>query len=69
MQDQYDAAITMENLDFFMKGQSDETKEYLVVKSMSIEKQKLMRMLEDFAASKEVEMKLENLRFFMKEAS
>jgi hypothetical protein len=69
LQDQYDETITMENMDFFMKGQSDETKEYLIVKSMSIEKQKLMRMLENFAESKEVEMKLENIRFFMRESS
>ena len=58
----------MENIDFFMKGQPDETKEYLIVKSMSVEKQKLMKMVEEFAASKEVQMELQTLRFFMKEA-
>lgn len=68
LQEQYDAEITMENIDFFMKGQQDETKEYLIVKSMSVEKQKLMKMVEEFAASKEVQMELQTLRFFMKEA-
>lgn len=68
LQDQYDEAITMENIDFFMKGQSEETKEYLIVKSMSVEKQKLMKMLTEFAASKEVFMDIQNMRFLMKEA-
>lgn len=62
----YDPNLNMENIAFFMHGQPKETREYLALRTMSVEKRALMQKLEDFAKSKEVELTMANMRFLMK---
>ena len=66
LQEQYEENITMENIGFYMHGQQDATKEYLVLKTMSVEKAGIMAMLENLAASKELVLNIKNIRFMLK---
>ena len=66
LQEQYEENITMENIGFYMHGQQPATKEYLVLKTMSVEKAGIMAMLENLAASKELVLNIKNIRFMLK---
>ena len=66
LQEQYEDRITMENIGFYMHGQLPATKEYLVLKTMSVEKAGIMTMLENLASSKELVLEMKNIRFMLK---
>ena len=66
LQEQYEESITMENIGFYMHGQLPATKEYLVLKTMSVEKAGIMTMLENLASSKELVLEMKNIRFMLK---
>ena len=66
LQEQYEESITMENIGFYMHGQLPATKEYLVLKSMSVEIAGIMTMLENLASSKELTLNIKNIRFMLK---
>lgn len=63
----YDAQLSMENIGFYMHGQPEETKEYLVVRTMSVGRAKLMAYLEKMAQTQEVQMKISSMKFMIKE--
>lgn len=66
--DHFEDGLTMDNLLFYMKGQPEQTKEYLVVKTLSVKKAYLTEQLEQLATGKNVELKVNFMRFLFKES-
>lgn len=65
----YDQNLNMENIGFYLHGQNPATKEYLVLKIMSVGKKELMEKIVEFAAKQNVKIVMKNLRFLMKESA
>lgn len=63
----YDEKLNMENIAFYMHGQSEDTREYLMLRMMSVEKTALMQKLTELAAAQDVKAVMKNMRFLMKE--
>jgi len=63
----FEPSINMENIAFYMKGQPADTKEYLIVKSLSVKKAFLSRKMESIAADKQLGLSIAALRFMMKD--
>ncbi len=62
----YDPQLTMDNIGFYMHGQPDDTKEYLVVRTMSVCREALIRQLTQMAAKQDVKLEISSMKFLMR---
>lgn len=63
----YDHNLNTENIAYFMHGQNQETKEYLVLKTMSVEKSKVIEYVTQYALAKDIVVSIKNIKFMLKE--
>lgn len=64
--DSYSGSYELGAVQFYMKQQDRKTQQLLVAKSMSVNRELLMQMMEQGAAANGIELRMNNIRFMVK---